>query len=116
MRYLFLVIFLSIHLAASATNYYFSSVTGDDSRSQQQAQNPLTPWKTNDKLNAIFGILKGRDSILFKRGETFPGSIVVKRSGNSNLPIVFASYCSGEKPVITGFKTPTSLNASAPGV
>lgn len=89
-------------------NFYFSSVSGDDSRSELQAQNPATPWKTLAKLNAYFANLQPGDAVAFKRGESFYGSIVVNRSGATNQPIIFTAYGSGNRPVINGLTTVSS--------
>ena len=85
----------------NATNFYFSSSSGDDNRYVSQAQNQNTPWKSLDKLNSNFSAFKPGDSILLKAGETFYGSINITVSGTINLPIVVSSYGSGSKPVIT---------------
>ena len=90
---------------SQATTYYFSNNSGDDARSTAQAQNPLTPWKTINKLNSIQGQLNPGDTIFFKRGETFKGTIKLTRSGSAGSPIVFAAYGIGNKPIITGFTT-----------
>ena len=58
-----------------AATYYFSSSEGNDSRTAAQAQNESTPWKSIDKLNSIIGSLSPGDRVLFKRGETFYGTI-----------------------------------------
>src|SRR3712207_2097522 len=99
MKTLLLAVSLCVLNTAGATNYYFSSVSGDDSRTSNQAQNPSTPWKTIDKLNTIFASLLPGDSVLFKRGETFYGSIIVGKSGTSILPITIGAYGTGAKPV-----------------
>lgn len=91
-----------------ATNYYFSSVSGDDSRTASQAQNPATPWRTLTKLNSYFSSLAVGDSVLFKRGETFYGSITAGKSGTSGSPIVIGAYGTGANPIITGFQTVSS--------
>src|SRR4030095_2897633 len=89
---------------ASATNYYFSSTSGDDNRTSAQAQSSATPWKTISKLNSIFStLLKGGDIIYFKRGDVFYGSIIPAKSGSAGLPITFDAYGTGNKPIITGF-------------
>lgn len=90
---------------ANATNYYFSSVSGDDSRTSAQAQNPATPWKTLTKLNSFFSSLAAGDSALLKRGETFYGGITVSKSGAVGRAICIGSYGTGAKPIITGFTT-----------
>lgn len=90
-------------LGSSATNYYFSSSTGNDSRSSTQAKNPATPWKTIGKLNSFFSSLKAGDSVLFKRGDTFYGTLLITKSGTSSAPVVLGAYGSGDKPVVSGF-------------
>ncbi len=84
-----------------ATNYYFSSSSGDDSRTKSSAG---LPWKSIEKLNSIFNQLKPGDSVLFKRGDTFYGSILINASGAADEPIVIADYGNGTRPVITSFK------------
>ncbi|NTS42560.1 right-handed parallel beta-helix repeat-containing protein [Flavisolibacter sp. BT320] len=88
---------------AQATNYYFSSSSGDDKRTALQAQHPETPWKTLEKLNLFIGNLKPGDSILFKRGDEFYGHINISVSGTKEDPIVFSNYGFGNLPIITGF-------------
>src|SRR5690349_9459510 len=107
-RVLFAILTLWLGIKANATNYYFSSSQGDDSRSFSDAQNSSTPWKSIDKLNAIFPSLQPGDKILFKSGNTFYGAIVTGQSGTSSAPITFSSYGSGAKPVISGFTTLTN--------
>lgn len=48
------------------------------------------------------------DNILFKRGDTFYGNIVVNNSGTSGSPITYGAYGTGAKPVITGMQSVTS--------
>ena len=89
----------------AGNNYYFSTLNGDDSRTPLQAKNPLTPWKTINKLNSYFNSLLPGDSVLFNRGEVFYGSLLINKSGNSTLPIVLSAYGSGANPIITAFQT-----------
>ena len=105
MKFNLLLLLACFFNSASATNYYFSSVSGDDSRTATQAKSSSTPWKTLSKLNSFFSSLQPGDSVLFKRGETFYGSITVSKSGSSSLPIVIGAYGSGNRPVITSFVT-----------
>src|SRR5215475_9054 len=88
---------------AGATTYYFSTSDGDDSRTNAQAQNSSTPWKSIDKLNSIFSSLMPGDKLLFKRGDVFYGTINPSKSGSAGSPIVFGAYGNGEKPIISGF-------------
>src|SRR5438309_9195838 len=99
-----LLLLTGLLYTANAKTYYFSA-SGSDSYSATQAQSQSTPWKTITKLNAIFSILQPGDKVLFKRGDSFYGSIVIKKSGTSSAPITFGAYGSGAKPIITGFIT-----------
>ena len=84
-----------------AADYYFSSVSGDDSRTETQARNPNTPWKSIEKLNEIFRTLKPGDAVYFKRGEVFYGTVNINKSGAAGNPIKIGAYGEGAKPVIT---------------
>lgn len=105
MKTLFLLLFVCPFLTASATTYYFSANSGNDSRSFSEARNSSTPWKSLSKLNSIFSSLRPGDVVLLKRGETFYGSINVSKSGTSSSPITIGAYGSGNKPVITSLLT-----------
>ncbi|MEO6357743.1 MAG: right-handed parallel beta-helix repeat-containing protein [Ferruginibacter sp.] len=109
-----LVMILCVLLASTvqAKNYYISA-KGLDANT---GLSPTSAWQTIAKLNASFGIIAAGDSILFKSGETFYGSIVVGKSGTSSLPIVFGSYGTGAKPVITGFTAPTAWTNMGGGI
>lgn len=96
-----------------ATTYYFSNNSGNDSRSSTQARNPSTPWKTINKLNSFFSNLRPGDQVLFKRGETFYGSIIVSQSGRAGAPIVIGAYGSGDKPVISSLVTLSGWKANS---
>ena len=105
MKNLILLPFIIFGLTSNATNYFFSTASGDDSRTAAQAQNPATPWKTLSKLNSFFGFLNPGDSVLLNRGDVFYGSITINKSGVSGSPIIIGAYGTGEKPLITGFTT-----------
>ena len=111
--FVFAVLFYNI---SCATNYYFSSTSGDDSRNASQAQNSNTPWQTINKLNTFFGTLNPGDSVLLKRGDTFYGSIVVSKSGTASLPIVIAAYGTGNKPVLSGLTTLSGWVSAGNGI
>src|SRR3989339_1377271 len=104
-------IFLVSTTEAYAATYYISSTDGDDTCTGL-SQSPYTtgvtacPIKTLTKLNTK--TFSPGDSILFKKGDTFYGSITVSQSGTAGNPITFSSYGSGEKPIITGFTDVTS--------
>ena len=95
------VLFLAVY-NVNSVNYYISASLGDDSRTSAQARSILTPWKTLSKLNSSMSILLPGDSVLFKRGDLFSGSIVITKSGNASSQITFSAYGQGVKPVISG--------------
>lgn len=108
---------LLLYIPLSAKNFYFSSISGNDSYTALQAQNQLTPWRSIAKLNAIFNTLVGGDSVLFKRGETFYGAVLVNNSGLINKNIVISAYGTGALPVISGLTTVSAWFADVmPGV
>ncbi|WP_209329555.1 malectin domain-containing carbohydrate-binding protein [Lunatimonas salinarum] len=99
-----------------AANYYFSSSVGDDSRTDAQAQNPNTPWKSIDKLNAVIRNLQPGDNVYFRRGDTFHGTITISRAGSPGSPIRFGAYGSGDSPIITSFVTLSNWSSRGNGV
>src|SRR6476620_8488721 len=116
MKTLLLVVLLTFIVGAlHATNYYFSAA-GNDSYTSAQASNPATPWKTISKFNSYFSSLMPGDSVLFRRGDTFVGQIVIGRSGTSSAPIVIGAYGSGNKPVITSYIPITSWVSVGGGI
>lgn len=113
---LMLFVLLLSDCLAKANTYYFSSSSGDDSRTTTEAQNPNTPWKSISKLNSIISLLAPGDSILFKRGDTFYGSIYISVSGLLSLPIVFSAYGNGSQPIISGLTTLNGWSDAGGGV
>lgn len=99
-----------------ATNYYFSSSIGDDSRTATTAQNPSTPWRSISKLNAIFSSLRPGDAVYFQRGDVFYGSIHINASGTSSNPIRIGAYGTGSAPVITGLSEVTGWRNLGNGI
>ena len=87
---------------ANAKNYYIS-LTGNDANN---GLTPLTAWKTITKFNTMFPAFVAGDSILFKKGETFYGTITPSTSG-----ITIAAYGTGANPIITGLNTVSSWSS-----
>jgi hypothetical protein len=116
MKSSFTLLFVFLLKAATANTYYFSAVSGNDSRTAAQAKNSSTPWKTLAKLNVVIPTLLPGDSVLLKRGETFYGSIIVKKSGTSASPIVIGAYGEGNKPVITSLKAVSDWVSKGNGI
>lgn len=107
--------FLSL-LEVQGVTYYFSATSGNDSRTAAQAANPNTPWRSIEKLNSIMGTLSPGDSVLFKRGETFYGTIHLTVSGTTNSKIYFGAFGTGAEPVISGATKVTNWKNVGNGV
>jgi parallel beta-helix repeat protein len=112
---LFCFVLLCLH-RSNATSYYFSSVTGNDARSAAEASNPSTPWKTLTKFNAIAASLQPGDSVFFKRGEAFAGSMTPTVSGTAGSVVYYGAYGTGTNPLITGFTTISGWVAHSAGI
>ena len=115
LRFAFCFSLLLLSIKATATDYYFSTEIGNDSRSKSEAQNPETPWKSINKLNAIFSSLEPGDAIYFKRGDIFYGTIKISKGGSPGNPIKIDAYGSGEKPIITSFEKVTGWKSIGNG-
>jgi hypothetical protein len=97
-QFLLVLIVVMCTYSLSAKTYYVSN-SGNDS-------NPGTSdslaWKTLAKVNSFTP--KPGDQILFKRGDTWTGTLTVKASGTSVAPITYGAWGEGAKPVITGLQ------------
>lgn len=112
-----IAIFTFLVVSASfATDYHISNEKGNDSRSFSQAQNPETPWKSIEKLNAVFSSLQPGDKVLFRRGETYFGTIVMSNSGTASNPIKIGAYGNGANPIITGLVDLSSWTSIGNGI
>lgn len=92
--------FLADTSSIGPTTYYVDPA-GDDKNS---GTSPDKPIKTIAKVNALYALHPG-DSVLFRRGGTFTGTITAKVSGTAAAPITYGAYGEGDKPVISGFTT-----------
>ncbi|WP_394767505.1 right-handed parallel beta-helix repeat-containing protein [Ferruginibacter sp.] len=104
MKQLLLLLLIFNITIAESKNFYISAKGSDSNTGLTQA----AAWQTITKLNASFGAIAPGDSILFKCGETFYGSVILGKSGTSGNPIVLGAYGNGSQPVISGL-TPLSL-------
>jgi parallel beta-helix repeat protein len=101
MKQLLLLLLVFFNTTLQAKNYFISA-TGNDANN---GLTPTTAWQTISKVNSSFSGFSAGDSVLFKRGDTFYGTIIVSKSGTSGSSIVISSYSTGAKPIITGFTT-----------
>ena len=80
---------------APAKVYYVDATGGSDGNAGTA---PDKAWKSLAKVNAT-AFAPGA-KILFERGDTWTGSLVVPSAGESGKPIVFGAYGKGAAPVI----------------
>ena len=81
---------------AAQTRFYVDAVNGSDEnggRSEDRA------WRSLEKVNAAE--LRPGDTVLFRRGGTWNGGIVLRSSGRPGKPITFDAYGAGAKPILT---------------
>ncbi len=89
---------------ASIGNYYYvSSSTGNDNN----AGTHDLPWASLTKVNAAS--LVPKDRVLFKKGDSWIGQLIPK-SGSGLGDIIYSSYGTGNKPLIT---QSVSLNSTS---
>lgn len=80
--------------AANVT--YYVDPNGNDSNNGTSTG---SAWKTLSKVSSVTFV--PGDVILFKKGETFSGTLTLKGSGNSSNYITVDSYGSGNAPILT---------------
>jgi parallel beta-helix repeat protein len=113
MKKAFIFMMLTLCTVASATDYYISSSNGDDNL--YDGLSAITPWKSITKVNSVFSTLKPGDKILFNRGDTFYGTLIITKSGSTTGPITIGAYGTGDKPVIAGFSSITAWTDEGSG-
>ncbi len=59
------------------------------------------PWKTIAQVNAGTLNLVPGDSVFFKKGQSFTGSLQITGIGTTASPIVYSTYGTGNKPELT---------------
>ena len=78
----------------SPRRYYISDSTGNDNHTSAEAQNPLTPWKS---LNKVSGVVSG-DIVCLKKGDTWTNQTLAATDDGET----FTAYGTGAKPVVIG--------------
>jgi hypothetical protein len=110
MKKIIITLLTFVSMAVNAATYYLSN-TGNDNANGTSIS---TPWATIDELNSH--ILYAGDSILFKAGDIFRGTVVINASGTAGNFIVYSRYGTGENPIIcpseiaTGWTTTGTTN------
>lgn len=89
---------------------YYIDTAGSDSNNGTSTG---TPWQTLTKVNAT--TFSPGDSVLFKCGQSWQGSITVNQSGTAGNIITFGKYSTGANPLISGYITTLSASWSNQG-
>jgi uncharacterized repeat protein (TIGR01451 family) len=76
---------------------YYVAANGSDSNNGTSIS---TPFQTINKVNTV--ALPAGTRILFRRGDTFRGMLMINYSGTAANPIVIDAYGTGPKPIISG--------------
>jgi hypothetical protein len=100
-RLLLTILALLAMIFCYATDYYVSS-DGDNSFTGLTTDQA---WKTVAKVNSM--TFAPGDRILFRRGDTFAGGLIIKVNGTSIRRITIGAYGTGAKPIFTGLATVT---------
>ncbi|MEN9571665.1 MAG: hypothetical protein RL172_2896 [Bacteroidota bacterium] len=111
-HFFFFVCFIVWGGAAFSKNYYVSAAGNNANDGLTTA----TAWQTIAKVNSSLAAMVAGDSVLFRSGDVFYGALVVNKSGSSGKPIVFSSYGTGNKPVISGFTTVSAWSLVSTGI
>jgi hypothetical protein len=94
MKSILYITLILISVKARGTDYYVSA----GGNNTNNGLSTSTAWQSIAKVNSF--TFAANDRILFRRGDTFYGGIILKRSNLS-----FGAYGSGAKPVITGLSS-----------
>ncbi|MBO0929396.1 PA14 domain-containing protein [Fibrella aquatilis] len=91
-----LLVFGNAFFVAGQITYYVAS-SGNDGNGGRSADNA---FQSLNKVNSL--TLQPGDQVLFRRGDTFRGTLLIRQSGNAGQPITIDAFGSGNKPVLTG--------------
>jgi hypothetical protein len=93
----------------TCTSYSRTFYVSSSSTSSTEDGSINNPWKSLDEVNSQ--TFKAGDGILFKRGDTFRGTLIPSGSGSSGNVITYSAYDSGAKPLILGSKDISSTGS-----
>ncbi|WP_205508138.1 T9SS type A sorting domain-containing protein [Longitalea arenae] len=87
-------LFVAVSMTASATNYFV------DPSSAGANQGTFTnPWRSIDDIPWAINYFSPGDTVFFKRGQQYTGTLSINSSGSAGAPIVFMPYGTGHAPV-----------------
>lgn len=98
-----LIVMLSLFFlcsTAQAATYFVANGGSDAANGTSTA----TPWATLTKVNNT--AFAAGDTISFKRGSTFTGTLNIDSNGTSGNPVTYQAYDTGNAPIIQTATTP----------
>lgn len=103
MKKLLFILFCFINIIVYGTTYYVKTGGNDEAAGTSDG----TAWATITKVNTVWaaGTFAPGDNILFNRGDTFYGALVISEAGAVSNHITVGAYGTGERPIITGLET-----------
>ncbi|GGZ87405.1 T9SS type A sorting domain-containing protein [Algibacter mikhailovii] len=93
---------VTTEIPAPIVHTYYVSNDGNDAN---DGISESTPWKTLTKASSVTqsgGLLQPGGKLLFNKGDTFIGQLIIGCSGTEENPIEIGSYGTGDKPILTG--------------
>jgi len=88
--------------------YFVDATAGSDAAAGTSA---ATAWRSLARVNAA--TLRPGDVVGFKRGETFPGTLIVRQSGTASAPIQLVAYGTGAMPVLDAGASEWAIQVAA---
>lgn len=98
----------SVESQSTSKTYYVNSVSGNDTNN---GTSEASAWKSTTKVNTATFV--PGDVVLFRRGDTFAGGLVIKASGQPGKNITFGAYGSGARPIFNTLRPVTLTWTSA---
>ncbi|HEX6430384.1 MAG TPA: hypothetical protein VF008_21980, partial [Niastella sp.] len=86
--------FLLATLPAAALNYYV-----DPSSSGSNSGTATDPWRSLNDIPITINYFLPGDTVFFKRGQQYWGTLSINSTGSYGAPIVFMPYGSGNAPL-----------------
>src|SRR5690349_17374178 len=87
-------LFMSATLPSFGSNYYV-----DPSSSGSNLGTFTDPWKSISDIPWSINYFQPGDTVFFKRGQQYTGTLSINSSGSNGSPIVFMPYGSGNAPL-----------------
>lgn len=94
-KFSFLIVLCFLYLLSSAKNYYIDQKNGND---KNTGHSETSAWQTIENVNQ--SEFQPGDSILFKRGGNWTGTLKPKGNGATKKRIVIGAYGKGAAPII----------------